>query len=74
MIRTGFEGYVSGAGDIGNGVLKSFLWLFRSIGAEMKHYVRRRIINHKIRKRNEKNLSSRHRNMDGRRSPGADRV
>lgn len=74
MIRTGFEGYISGAGEIGNGALKSLLWLCQSFVAEVKHYVKRRIINYKIRTRNEKNLSCRHRNMDGRRSPGADRV
>lgn len=49
MIRTGFEGYISGVGEVGNGALKCLLWLCRSFGAEMKHYVKRRIINHKNR-------------------------
>lgn len=38
MIRTGFEKYVSTAGDAGNSAFRAIIWLFKTLYHEIRTY------------------------------------
>lgn len=75
MIRTGFEGYVQAAGNVGNEALKSLVCLFRELQEEIVRYLKRHIVKSKLRKRyGTKNRDAGRRNGGGRGRSGANRV